>query len=518
MLQKIQEQTDNQIIQCVKEDIKDKSFFYEPEINKFTLRFNKPHMEDDFRNHYLESQFGKEETVASPRTHSLIESTLSLIVFILVSICCYTMFGAHLVLNIVFIISLIIELVVLIQSVTDVKYGLKKKEKCGSLMHILSGWYFRNFMGAVIASLPLITVYSNLSCALATNDEWRDRFFCFAIIVSLLHFCNFTMLSAWVKSVIVVLAGITLLILLNVRFCPLNSVYNVNRTVPSLADHLFSGQNTLRYEIILDIILLLLLILFMSREFDVSYRLSYFGSVQADADRRQMQENKEQAEWLLHNIIPDHISEQVKKTSTYSKNHKDIGVIFATIVNFNEFYDESYEGGREYLRVLNELYSDYEDLLDEVRFKDVEKIKTISSTFMAASGLNEIKRLDNQNPNAHLYALMEFSQELLQKIQQFNESIFNFNFRLKIGFNFGEVTAGVIGTTKLLYDIWGDTVNIASRMYSTGVEDRIQVPEAAAELLGDKFEFSYRGEITVKGKGEMKAYILERKLPGATWN
>lgn len=81
------------------------------------------------------------------------------------------------------------------------------------------------------------------------------------------------------------------------------------------------------------------------------------------------QENKEQADWLLHNIIPKHVSEVVKRTSKYSKNHKDIGVIFATIVNFNEFYDEGFEGGREYLRVLNELVSDYEDLLDKDEFK-----------------------------------------------------------------------------------------------------------------------------------------------------
>ena len=72
---------------------------------------------------------------------------------------------------------------------------------------------------------------------------------------------------------------------------------------------------------------------------------------------------------MLHNIIPAHVSEVVKRTSKYSKNHKDIGVIFATIMNFNEFYDESFEGGREYLRVLNELVSDYEDMLDDPMFK-----------------------------------------------------------------------------------------------------------------------------------------------------
>ncbi|XP_050417367.1 adenylate cyclase type 9 isoform X2 [Patella vulgata] len=530
----MKEENDNKIVACINENVKNKSFFYEPEINRLTLCFLNADMEEDFRDHYLESNLGKEETMASPRYHSLIEAVLSLIVFILISICCFLVFGYHIVWLFVFIIALIIEILVLIQLATDVKIGLKKKEKCSMLMHILSGWYFRNSMGAVIAIIPIIAVYSNLSCELATNDQWKDRFFCFTAIVALLHFCNFTMLSAWVKSFLVTVAGIALLILLSVRFCPpeefvhvkpivtlfanttsASPTYKVNQS--TLSDHLFSGENNLRYEIILDIILLLLLILFISREFEISYRLSYFGSSQSEKQRVQMMENKEQAEWLLHNIVPAHITAIVKQTSTYSKNHKDIGVIFATIVNFNDFYDESYEGGREYLRVLNELYSDFEDLLDEPRFKDVEKIKTISSTFMAASGLNEQNRAKNKNPNAHLYALLEFAQELQNKIGQFNDSIFNFDFQMKIGYNFGEVTAGVIGTTKLLYDIWGDTVNIASRMYSTGEMDQIQVPESTVQRLGDKFSFGNERKVLVKGKGEMKVYFLEKKIEGATW-
>jgi adenylate cyclase 9 len=105
----------------------------------------------------------------------------------------------------------------------------------------------------------------------------------------------------------------------------------------------------------------------------------------------------------------------------------NVGVIFATIVNFNEFYDESYQGGREYLRVLNELVSDYEDLLDDKRFKDVEKIKTITSTFMAASGLNDVSRAQNKHPYAHLLAMMDFCIEMQAVVGRFNDSIFNFS-------------------------------------------------------------------------------------------
>ena len=143
--------------------------------------------------------------------------------------------------------------------------------------------------------------------------------------------------------------------------------------------------------------------------------------------------------------------------------------------NFDDFYDESFQGGKEYLRVLNELLGDFEDLFDQEEFRDIEKIKTIGSCLMAASGLNPQTLRANRDPNAHLYALMDFSVAILKKMEQFNADIFNFDFEMSIGYNFGEVTAGVIGTTKLLYDIWGDTVNIASRMYSTGVHQRIQV-------------------------------------------
>ena len=150
--------------------------------------------------------------------------------------------------------------------------------------------------------------------------------------------------------------------------------------------------------------------------------------------------------------------------------------------------------------------------------QDVEKIKTISSSFMAASGLNETSRAQNKHPNAHLFALIEYAVRLEEKVQHFNESIFNFNFVLNVGYNFGEVTAGVIGTTKLLYDIWGDTVNIASRMYSTGEADRIQVPESTLSKLEEVFEFEYRGEIFVKGKGQMKTYLYKSTRAGASWD
>ncbi|ESO07956.1 hypothetical protein HELRODRAFT_98136 [Helobdella robusta] len=250
---------------------------------------------------------------------------------------------------------------------------------------------------------------------------------------------------------------------------------------------------------------------------EVGYRLCYHGDFQVAKDRKTILKEKEQADWLLHIIVPEHVAEQLKHNKHYCENHKDVGVIFAKISNFEDFYDESYEGGKEYLRVLNEMMGDFEELFDLPQYKDVEKIKTIGSCLMAASGLNPRTRKQNKDPDAHLYALIDFAMAIIKKVEAFNRDIFNFNFEMKIGFNCGEVTAGVIGTEKLLYDIWGDTVNIASRMYSTGEHDKIQVTEEIANRLSSKFDFEFRGQTYVKGKGDMNTYLLVDKKKGATW-
>lgn len=200
-------------------------------------------------------------------------------------------------------------------------------------------------------------------------------------------------------------------------------------------------------------------------------------------------------------------------TQSYSKNHDSVGVIFASIVNFSEFYEETYEGGKECYRVLNELIGDFDELLRKDEFKSVEKIKTIGATYMAASGLNvqQLAENDDDSPHAHLRALFNFALEMMGVLEDFNKNMLGFGFKLRIGFNHGPLTAGVIGTTKLLYDIWGDTVNIASRMDSTGVECRVQVSEEShAVLSAMALEFDYRGTVNVKGKGQMRTYLYPK--------
>ncbi|KAK6976563.1 adenylate cyclase type 9-like isoform X2 [Biomphalaria glabrata] len=545
---------DKLLIELMEKENKNNEAFFKPKnLNKLTLTFDRE-MENIYRHEFKDSHLFQENMLSSPRYQTTVEAAIAFIVLVVLAVACHIMFHFTCTLGLIVltVVGLVVQALVFIDALTNIISLKAKSAYCPLYLRITLSWYFRNALGVILATIPSALVYLSMSCDLISTNNWHDRFFCFGVVVALLQYCNYSMLRSYAKSLMAIIIGSILIVLLFINICnshfpgfaatPLvnasffgNATYTMV-TASSIANTtsakgilsllpsdnpdnlLFSGYHFLQFEIILSILLLLLLITILNYEFENSYRLSFHASVKAQKDKENMQLNKDQAEWLLHNIIPAHLAEIFKSNRSYSRNHQDVGVIFATIVNFNEFYDEMYAGGREYLRVLNELVSDYEVMLNEPRFKDVEKIKTISSSFMAAAGLNEESRAKNKNPYAHLYALMEFATELQVVVNNFNESIFNFNFILNIGYNYGPVTAGVIGTTKLLYDIWGDTVNIASRMYSTGEDNRIQVPQGTAECLSPMFDFSYRGEIFVKGKGMMKTYLLEGRKPGAHWD
>jgi adenylate cyclase 9 len=164
---------------------------------------------------------------------------------------------------------------------------------------------------------------------------------------------------------------------------------------------------------------------------------------------------------------------------------------------------------------LNELIGDFDELLLEPEFRCVEKIKTIGSTYMAASGLDPSSRGEG---NEHLYTLLDFAVAMESVVDSFNRDLLEFNLILRVGYNIGDVTAGVIGTTKLYYDIWGDAVNIAARMDSTGVAGRIQVSEACVPFLEPKYQFESRGQVYVKGKDNMEVFLLKESQESSSNN
>uniref|UniRef100_A0A8C4SJA5 Adenylate cyclase type 2 n=1 Tax=Erpetoichthys calabaricus TaxID=27687 RepID=A0A8C4SJA5_ERPCA len=226
---------------------------------------------------------------------------------------------------------------------------------------------------------------------------------------------------------------------------------------------------------------------------------------------------------LLENVLPAHVAEHFlarnwKNEDLYHQSYDFVCVMFASIPDFKEFYTESdvNKEGLECLRLLNEIIADFDELLSKPKFSGVEKIKTIGSTYMAATGLSAssgseyIQEHDRQY--MHIGTLVEFAFALVGKLDVINKHSFN-DFKLRVGINHGPVIAGVIGAQKPQYDIWGNTVNVASRMDSTGVLGKIQVTEETSKILQNLgYMCTCRGIINVKGKGELKTYFVHTEM------
>uniref|UniRef100_A0A8C8ST29 Adenylate cyclase type 9 n=1 Tax=Pelusios castaneus TaxID=367368 RepID=A0A8C8ST29_9SAUR len=525
----IREKTDAHFVDVIKEDSLMKDYFFKPPINKLSLNFLDRDLEMAYRTSYQEEVIKNApvKTFASATYSSLLDVFLSTTVFLILSITCFLKHGVAtspppVAAVVVFIIAILLEVLSLIVSIR-MAFFLEEVMICTKrLLEVISGWLPRHFIGAILVSLPALAVFSHFTSDFETNIHYA-MFMCCAILITIVQYCNFCQLSSWMRSSLATIVGAVLLTLLYVSLCPdssieishLDSVQNFssrkNPCNSSVLIDIKRPADRIGQEVILVFVLLLLLVWFLNREFEVSYRLHYHGDVEADLHRTKIQSMRDQADWLLRNIIPYHVAEQLKVSQSYSKNHDSGGVIFASIVNFSEFYEENYEGGKECYRVLNELIGDFDELLNESQYSSIEKIKTIGATYMAASGLNPAQCQDSHHPHGHLQTLFEFAKEMMRVVDDFNNNMLWFNFKLRIGFNHGPLTAGVIGTTKLLYDIWGDTVNIASRMDTTGVECRIQVSEESYRILSKMgYDFDYRGTVNVKGKGQMKTYLYPK--------
>ncbi|XP_047646618.1 adenylate cyclase type 5 isoform X3 [Phacochoerus africanus] len=239
---------------------------------------------------------------------------------------------------------------------------------------------------------------------------------------------------------------------------------------------------------------------------------------EATEEKEEMEELQAYNRRLLHNILPKDVAahflaRERRNDELYYQSCECVAVMFASIANFSEFYVEleANNEGVECLRLLNEIIADFDEIISEDRFRQLEKIKTIGSTYMAASGLNDSTY--DKVGKTHIKALADFAMKLMDQMKYINEHSFN-NFQMKIGLNIGPVVAGVIGARKPQYDIWGNTVNVASRMDSTGVPDRIQVTTDMYQVLAaNTYQLECRGVVKVKGKGEMMTYFLNGGPP-----
>ena len=177
--------------------------------------------------------------------------------------------------------------------------------------------------------------------------------------------------------------------------------------------------------------------------------------------------------------------------------------MFADIVGFTDLSGRI--SPQQLVDLLNQIFSRFDLIAESYK---LEKIKTIGDAYMVVGGL--------PNPRAdHAAAIATMAIDMLDAIAQFNVDTGE-EFQIRIGINSGAVVAGVIGIKKFTYDLWGDTVNIASRMESHGNPGRIHVSEATYELIKDKFLFEERGTTHIKGKGEMQTYWLKGAKNSAT--
>uniref|UniRef100_A0A673ZWK7 adenylate cyclase n=1 Tax=Salmo trutta TaxID=8032 RepID=A0A673ZWK7_SALTR len=256
-------------------------------------------------------------------------------------------------------------------------------------------------------------------------------------------------------------------------------------------------------------------------ELEATARLDFLWRLQARQEVEDMKELREHNECLLFNILPSHVAQHFlerdrNNEDLYSQSYERVGVLFASIPGFTDYYEqkELIHQDVECLRLLNEIIADFDELLDETYFQDIEKIKTIGSCYMAASGLSPDQQQCGDEWR-HLSELVLFALEMQETLKRINTHSGN-SFQLRVGIAHGPVVAGVIGATKPQYDIWGMTVNLASRMDSTGVSGRIQVPESTSHVLVERgFVRELRGEIYVKGvserQGNVKTYFVRSR-------
>ena len=223
---------------------------------------------------------------------------------------------------------------------------------------------------------------------------------------------------------------------------------------------------------------------------------SFFHST-SEAEE-SLEKEKKHSEELLLNILPSSIAERIKSGEKIIVDYFDSAtVIFADLQGFTKF--ASSVEPTYLIKELNRIFSGFDDLTEKY---GVEKIKTMGDCYMAVSGVPLRSTPVDHARNAIMMAI-----EMQEQMQQWKAEVQG-DLDLRIGIHTGPINAGIIGKKKFVYDLWGDTVNIASRLESNGVIGRIQVSKETQHLLKSTFSFEKRGKIELKGKGKTEVYLL----------
>ena len=237
----------------------------------------------------------------------------------------------------------------------------------------------------------------------------------------------------------------------------------------------------------------------------IAFMLFHFNRIVERTEQALKIEHRK-SESLLHNILPVAIADRLKTDNrTIADGFDETTILFADIVGFTMLSETIVP--RDLVELLNRVFSRFDDLTEKY---SLEKIKTIGDAYMVAAGI-PVPRED------HAEVIAELALDMTASLNDIKKETGR-SFQMRMGINSGPVVAGVIGKMKFIYDLWGDSVNTAARMESHGIPGEIQVTESTFDLLQDKYVFVERGEVEVKGKGRLRAYLLKGRKsvsPGA---
>lgn len=214
-----------------------------------------------------------------------------------------------------------------------------------------------------------------------------------------------------------------------------------------------------------------------------------------------VEQEKKRSDDLLLNILPEEVAEELKlKGSADAKQFDQVTVLFTDFQDFTVLSEKL--SAKELVEEINTCFMAFDKIIDQY---GIEKIKTIGDSYMCAGGLPTANDTNAEDVIRAAFKIQEFMQQHIAERIQKGQPLF----RIRIGIHTGPVVAGIVGIRKFAYDIWGDTVNTASRMESSGEAGKINISHTTYLLVKDKFRFDYRGKIKTKGKGEMDMYFVE---------
>ena len=240
---------------------------------------------------------------------------------------------------------------------------------------------------------------------------------------------------------------------------------------------------------------------FLNKPIDIQDLILRVGNaVYAKHLHDQLQIEQEKSERLLLNVLPRPIAERMKKGETnIADSHPDVTVLVADLVGFTAL--SAHISPEQIVQLLDEIFSAFDLLVGKL---GLEKIKTIGDAYMVAGGIS-FPRPD------HAEAIAQLAVNLQDEVERLNQQ-YNMSVRLRIGICTGPVVAGVIGRWRFAYDLWGDTVNLACRLESTGEPGKIQIAESTYEQLKHKYKFEPKHSLDVKGYNPMSAYWLDKRV------